>query len=268
MRTKFTPVALVFAIILLFAISCKLPSFTKSDSNSGGSGGGSKPASPDTSGTGAPGICQNAYYPVGPNVERKYHIKYGQNSALDQDYSESYANFEGDKFTSRMEFKGLTTNMNWRCVAEGLLATEYGNSMDMKKSGMSVKFDTLNSKGVSFPSEANWKTGEKWNTAYEVKENISGADGKQMVTADGSVNQAAEIVGEESVTVPAGTFQTFKVNIKTSMDLKMQMHGANIPVKSDLLTTVWFAKDVGMVKSESIMSGISTATTELLSYKK
>jgi hypothetical protein len=220
----------------------------------------------ETAANQTPATCRNAYYPVGANVERKYQVKYQKMANLNQDYTETYSNFTDNEFTSKAAFKEVTSNVNWRCLPEGLIATQYGNSVDLKN-GAGAKIDTLKSSGISYPSESRWNTGEKWTTDYDIKETIKNPDGKSGdVVADGKVNQNGEILGAEEVTVPAGKFQTMKVKVKTVLDLKVNVSGMTVPTKTNVETTSWFAKDVGMVKSISTISGLDSGTVELLSY--
>ena len=76
-----------------------------------------------------------------------------------------------------------------------------------------------------------------------------------------------EILGEESVTVPAGTFNTFKVKSKLTQKGTMQMTtgpAVSIPVNVSLDMLMYYAKGIGLVKSMVE----KTALSELLSYTK
>ena len=265
---------ILWVIILLFAqfsTSCRVISnltATNNGSTSNSSVNSSKNAtSGDNTGKDTPVICQNTYYPVGANIERKYHIDYQKAPVPDQDYTERYTDFNGDGFVAKTEFKEVSTTINWRCTADGLLATQYGNSIDMK-SGSSAKIDTTNSKGVSFPVESRWKTGEKWSSKYDIKETLKNPNGSPLGGGDGTVSQASEVIGSEEVKVAAGTFQTIKVKNQTTLNITVKVGGMSVPTKTVVETTAWFAKDVGMVKSETNMGGMGGATTELISFKK
>ena len=261
-------IAVAFGIQL--QTGCNLVKSNNADGNSSANStaaGNSQNANGGKAVTGkAPAACQNAYYPVGPSVERKYQVKYQKMSNLNQDYTETYTDFTDNEFKSKAAFKEVTSNVNWRCLSEGLRATEYGNSVDMKN-GAGAKIDTLNSTGISYPSESRWNVGEKWTTGYDVKETIKSPDGKTGdVVANGKIDQNGEIIGVEEVTVPAGKFQTMKVKVKTTLDLKVSVNGMTVPTKTNLETVGWFAKDVGMVKSVTTIAGMDTGTVELLSY--
>ena len=78
----------------------------------------------------------------------------------------------------------------------------------------------------------------------KIRETVKNPNGQAMGEGNGTVNQDLEIIGTEQLTVPAGTFQTIKVSVEA---------------------TTWFAKNIGMVKSETKGMGMpGVAVTELL----
>lgn len=69
-----------------------------------------------------------------------------------------------------------------------------------------------------------------------------------------------KVVGFEEVTTPAGTFKNcMKVQYKATMTLEMPVGGN----ESETLITQWFAKGIGLVKSEE-KEGTNTSTTTLI----
>lgn len=258
-----------FLIVICIAITLQLGCDWKKFSNAGGrsnTNSESQKNASDTSKSEIPGNCNNPYYPVGENIQRKYHIDYATGPVPDQDYTEKFSDFNGDAFAVKNEFKEVTSTVNWRCTSDGLLAVQYGNSIDMKSG--SAKIDTVKSSGITFPNESRWKQGEKWTADYQITETINDAKVSQVGSGEGTVNQTSEITGTEEITVPAGKFQTFKVKNQTTLNLTVKVKGASFPTKTVLETTAWFAKDVGIVKSQTNLGGITTATTELLSISK
>lgn len=265
---KIFNVFLVVGILIFLQIACDWKKFSVSQNNQNTNVKNTeKQSNSENPKTAATGNCQNSYHPVGDNIERKYHIVYNKNSFPAQDYTERYTDLKDDGFVAKTDFKEVNTTINWRCTTDGLLATQYNNSIDMK-SGGSSKIETLKSEGVSFPIDSKWKVGEKWMTKYEVTQSIRNPNGQETAEAAGTIKQDMEITGAEDVTTPAGTFQTLKVQIKTLLDLKVNVKGVSVPTKVSLETTSWFAKDVGMVKSQTSMGKADIATTELLSFKK
>src|SRR6185369_13366800 len=184
MKIKFSFLAIIIVLAtVLFSVNCRFTGSSSPESNSNTTAVKSESSESNSSSSGKssqniPAICQNAYYPVGPTVERKYHVSYAKDSFPAQDYTEKYSDFNGDKFVAKTDFKDVGTTINWICTPEGLLATQYVNSIDFKNGGGS-KIDTINSRGVSFPSESRWNVGEKWTTDYDVKETLKNPSGQQ-----------------------------------------------------------------------------------------
>lgn len=211
-------------------------------------------------------LCANAYNPIGAFLQRKYRITYANNSMPTQEYTESFSDLKADTFVVKSKFSNIETNINWRCTADGLLATQFDNNSMTTNSGVTAKVETVKSEGVSLPGESRWHTGEKWNVDYVIKETIQMPNSQMRPEGDGTVKGDGEILGEEQVTVPAGTYQATKTRFTYKFDVTVKTSGMTIPVPQiSLETTAWFVKDVGMVKSITASNGKLAATTELLS---
>ncbi len=262
--------AAIFALlfVVLVGFGCKMLS---PGTNQGGNATSEPGSSTTSEGSGEPaeiGLCANAWYPVGPNIERRYRIKYPNNMFPEKEYSEHFGDFTADGFMATMLFDSLTTKINWRCTAEGLFATQYNNSIDMRNLG-TANIDTLEASGVSFPAEDRWKTGEKWSATYRVKQTMRSGDGKVETESTGTVVQSGEIVAQETVTVPAGTFDAFKVRMATNLDMSINVNGMGaVPAKMNLETFAWFAKGKGMVKSSTDLLGKGAVVTEMMTFKE
>jgi len=254
----------IFSIVCLVILGCNLGRFmssgnstTTSDSTNSDNG------SSDTSGP-TSALCSNAFFPAGPAIMRKYRIVYSKGKLGEREYTESFSDFQGDVFQVHTDFGNVKARVTWRCTPDGLLATQYENSVSLTQTGASATIHTVDSNGVTLPPEDRWRPGEKWHAEYHVTEAFTAPDGKQMGTGDGTVSQDGEIVGQDSITVPAGTFSALKVLTKTQMNLTVEMKGVSLPMNFPLETTAWFAKGTGMVKSVTKM-GKNDATSELVS---
>ncbi|MBN8576822.1 MAG: hypothetical protein J0L66_07745 [Cytophagales bacterium] len=96
-------------------------------------------------------------------------------------------------------------------------------------------------------------------------------NGSVTMTAEGSplpmkmTVQITErkVVGQETITTPAGTYQCFKLTSKSTVSTQM---GVNMTF--NFSSTEWLAPKVGMVKTESFdKNGKSSGYTQLASYK-
>ncbi|HRJ28762.1 MAG TPA: hypothetical protein PLV21_08835 [Cyclobacteriaceae bacterium] len=96
-------------------------------------------------------------------------------------------------------------------------------------------------------------------------------NGSITMTATGSpipMNMSVQItdrkvVGKETITTPAGTFDCYKITSKSTTQSKM-----GVSMSFEFATTEWIAEKVGMVKSESFdKNGKSAGYTLLVSRK-
>lgn len=219
--------------------------------------------------------CYNAYYPATSTLKKTYKTVFTGGNLPPSTHTESFTNIANDGFRQKMEFapsetkaaqktETLTVEGDIKCKPEGLMAMEYG-SLSMGQN-TKFKFKTIKAEGISFPNESDWKVGKKWEMNYQVEGQVTGAPSPAMNMAPkGTIVMDAEIVGEESVAVPAGTFQTFKVVMAMHNKLSMSMMGREIPMDNTFKMISWFAKDVGMVKSQVELVG---TTTELITLTK
>ncbi|MCC7306872.1 MAG: hypothetical protein IT173_04855 [Acidobacteria bacterium] len=258
----------VFPILILAMLGCS--GLNRSVPSGNGSSSGTNTSGGNGSGTSAvvSGLCENPYYPVGPNLSKTYRVSSARPAASDREYTERFSNITGDAFTVDTDFGAVKAHINWKCTKDGLLATQYNNSLEMTKSGASASIETLESSGTTLPPEDRWRPGEKWHAEYTVAENLKGPGGKEMGRGDGTVKQDGEIVGPDQVTVAAGTFDAIKTQMKTEIEIRLNVRGVSVPMKVPMQTTAWFAKGTGMVRSETTTESIGTATSELVSINR
>jgi DUF3108-like len=115
--------------------------------------------------------------------------------------------------------------------------------------------------GVTIPRADRWIPGSSWTTIYDV----DGDPGSGGNLARGRIAISNTIVGEESVSVPAGKFQALKVKQQSTIDLTVIAREFSAPLNISIESTSWFVRDVGMVKS--IGGGeLGDTTTELTAF--
>ncbi|TSA86069.1 hypothetical protein FNU79_07710 [Deinococcus detaillensis] len=107
--------------------------------------------------------------------------------------------------------------------------------------------------GVSFPAPANWKTGYAWQYVMNLQGRKSGFNAKAAITFD------YRIVGREKISVAAGTFDAWKVEMNGNVDARV----AVLPIRQKFSETQWIAEGVGIVKIVR-----ANSSSELASLKK
>lgn len=211
------------------------------------------------------GLCANAYYPVRQGATWSYKSTGGP--AGEYSFIDTITSVREDGFTLSTQFGDLTRTQEWACTPEGLTALQLGgapaamlNSQDMQ-----MNLEVKNASGVTFPSEIN--PGDQWqhNLDFEGNMSVAGQEG----STTGNAQTSFTAIGNESVTVPAGTFDTMKIQVVTTLNFNVSFQGASVPITFSGTYTYWFAQGVGWVKasgSGSIADASFTETTELQSY--
>lgn len=270
---KFFSVNVCYQITVIFLLCCLLSFATTQNSYSvyGKSAySAEQSTSSATSGT-LSGTCANAYYPVSASVKREYRVTYENKVLKPATYTETFVDITPDSFKVKTTFaeSGSGVTNSWKCSGDGLTALEYANvnMANQNPEIMQLDVQTVSTRGIAIPSENNWKAGYKWNLEYETAGKMEGKGSIPSGELKSNVTMENEILGQASVTVPAGTFSALKVKSKIIQKGTMQMATepvTNVPVNISLEAIMYYAKGVGLVKStvEKI------ALSELLSYSK
>ncbi|HLF74272.1 MAG TPA: hypothetical protein VI524_08005 [Anaerolineales bacterium] len=212
------------------------------------------------------GLCANAYYPVRQGATWDYKSTGGP--AGDYSYTDTLTSVRGDGFTLTSQFDNdLTRTQEWACEPEGLVALQLGGAAaaSLNMGDMQLDLTANNVSGATFPNEIN--AGDEWQHTLEFggELNLAGT----AAEATGSAQSNFSALGEESVTVPAGTFDAMKVQVDSTIDISASFQGVEVPVTFSGRYTYWFVQGVGWVKAGGAgeFAGTSfTETTELQSY--
>ena len=151
---------------------------------------------------------------------------------------------EGLTGTLAVDLSGKAGTTEVTCGAEGVRTGVGGlEGTLLSASGMDV--EVVSSEGPVVPAPAAMVPGGTWKNSLSVKlrppESAKLPGGMRPVLAS-TFDKEATVVGEEEITVAAGTFKALKVrNITTARATR-----AN--VGRSLESFIWFAPDVGIVK--------------------
>jgi len=254
---KFLSLLLVFLLI------------TACSSNGGGTGGPSgtdEPISPDS---GLPvvgeGLCANAYFPVRQGATWTYKSTGG--AAGDYEFTDTVSAVRDGGFTLTSTFSDLTRTQEWECKEEGLVALQLGGPTvaTLSSEDIDLQLDVKNVSGVTFPSEIN--AGDQWQHALDFEGTMAIAG--ETAEADGNVQTNFTALGEESVTVPAGTFNAMKVQMDTALNITVRVQGLAVPVTFSGSFNYWLVQGAGWVKASgtgTVANTSFTETIELQSY--
>jgi len=124
--------------------------------------------------------------------------------------------------------------------------------LDMSEAfgGPKVRIETEKIEGVLMPE--GLRDGSTWTSSYVMK--MTPEDGSLPAYArmSSEVSVVNTVVGEETITVPAGTFNALKVESVSTTITAMTGLPVSVPPSETTVTEYeWWVKGVGMVKSES-----------------
>lgn len=212
------------------------------------------------------GLCDNLLYPVKQNATWTYSNT-GAPSG-DFTYTDTISQVRSDGFTLTTTFEGLTRTQDWACETGGLKALEYGGgpTANITTQDMSFDFNTLEVTGISLPKEI--VTGMQWLYSLTFEGDTVMPDGSQTKSS-GTFTVTMQQMGNETITVPAGTFETIKFQSNSTINIIGEFQGIQVPMTVTSSTITWFAPNIGQIKSigNSDFGGTPfTLTTELQSY--
>ncbi len=200
--------------------------------------------------------CGNPYYPFKPGLTIAYRVTPSTGAAGDADYTIRIVSVSGTTAATRVELAGGgTADMSADC-ANGSVALNGSSNLGAAMQGVEFKTTVLSSTGTYMP--ANVSAGSTWNNAETVKMEFTGGPSAGMGPITLTTTEESRAIGEESVTVPAGTYKAIKVELTRTTTSKLS--GIAIP-PSTSKSTEWWVKGIGMVKTVTVSEG-QTSTVE------
>lgn len=262
MRNGNSAKVLFGSLFVITMLACNLGSSAQTQSQ------GTEPAVPQAAeeNTTANAGCINPYYPVVKDASWSY--KSTGSPVGEYQYTEVVSDVRADGFTVTSEHvEGFTRSMEWSCTPQGLVTTTPDDGMAGGIAAEQFKMDitTTGIEGVALPVQI--KTGDQWTytMTYTGLGNINGSE----VTSEGTTVFTMNALGEESVTVPAGTFTAMKISNEIVLDVLMTYQGSTNPYPSKFSQINYWVAGVGLVKGETTAdTGGSTYSEviELQSY--
>jgi hypothetical protein len=216
-------------------------------------------------GASASGDCANAYYPVPSGTSRSFSSTGGSNGPYT--YTQTVTTVSNTGFSTDYKAStGVAYTFKWTCQGGNLAALDAGpGSFAMSTSKVTMASDSVAAVGYNIP--ASFDSGATWSEDITV-------DGTVTQTATGKTEKSQIIsqtsctaAGTDSVTVPAGKFDTAKATCTKKVVLSFIVQGKSQPINSNTENnTYWYAKGVGFVKSIAT-GGSNNETVVLTEYK-
>ncbi len=276
MKNRFGRETLLLCFILLAAVGCGTNPATSSQTNPQGEATlapantlapvntGLTPAAAVTAtasptatrlaSSAAGGSCDMPYFPVRAGATWKYRYVA---SGLTTDETFDIASVSANGFTRRITFSNIpgSSEEQWSCSSQGLSNPQMSN-LTTTAGGSTTQVRVLNHAGISLPPAEMWKVGTSWSESAKLEETIA-IGGKAGSPVQATVDETNKIVGQETLTIPAGTFSALRVD--STLAEHLGQTNLSVPFTS------WYAQSVGLVKVQASAVG-ATVTVELVSY--
>lgn len=201
-----------------------------------------------------PGFSQcNAFYQLKENVRYEYD-HFDRKEKLSFKMAQTLKNISGsgnnisatlsqELFDAKKGDRISSSDLVWKCqdgilhfdMKSMTLNMDNAQQMNMGDAGMSVD---VTGDELDLPSDL--KVGQTMkDISYHIKMTMSGIT---IMNRPFSIKER-KVESQESITTPAGTFDCYKINYLTTSE-----GGVG---SGTIETSVWYAKDVGLVKMES-----------------
>lgn len=195
-------------------------------------------------------LCDQPFSPTREGLEWQYRITGGDNAGV---YTQRKTNIGSQGFVQVNKGEKLERSDRYRCAPEGLVPVDFGGF-----EGFKVEVSKVT--GVSIPSYDSWAVGNSWGYVMDIQgETTQGP----KVWGKGTLEVRYRVAGKETVSVPAGRFNAFRVETTTTFKIDAKFGILSFPFNQQFQSTSWYAEGVGLVKSVS-----SRQTTELIAFKR
>lgn len=210
------------------------------------------------------GACANVYYPVVQGATWTY--KSTGSPAGDYKFTDTISAVKSDGFTLTSQFGDLTRTQEWSCAKQGLVAMQLGGPAvaTLNSQDMNFTFDVKKVEGVTISVEMN--PDDEWGHSLDFEGKMDIAN--KPASTEGNAQTAFKVLGDESVNVPAGSFQATKVQVNTNITFTIKVQGISVPASYSGSYTYWYAKGVGWVKAEGQGNITGTSFNETIELQK
>lgn len=214
----------------------------------------------------ASGTCDNALYPVKQGASWSYASTGGPNGTFT--YTDTITDVRADGFTLTSQFLDATRTQEWFCQSDGLKALQIGgaNAAGISTQGITAEFVTSDVTGVSLPRTIT--PGMEWQ--YNLKmQGTMAMPGNQQSPSSGTYSVSMQEMGQDTVSVVAGVFEAIRFQANSNVNVMTDFQGMQVPVTYTASTLLWYAPNIGFIKSVESGDFGGTAfsvTTELQSY--
>ncbi|MBI5812565.1 MAG: hypothetical protein HZB27_08325 [Meiothermus silvanus] len=195
-------------------------------------------------------LCDQPFSPTREGLEWQYRITGSESAGV---YIQRKTNISNQGFVQVSKGEKLERIERYRCTPEGLVPVDFGGF-----EGFKVEVDKVT--GVAIPDYTSWAVGNSWGYVVDLQgETTQGP----KIWGKGTLEVRYRVSGKETVSVPAGRFDAFRVETTTTFKIDARFGILSFPFNQQFQSTSWYAEGVGLIKTVS-----SRQTTELVAFKR
>lgn len=195
-------------------------------------------------------LCDQPFSPTREGLEWQYRITGGESAGV---YIQRKTNLSSQGFVQVSKGEKLERTERYRCTPEGLVPIDFAGFEGFK-------VEVGNVTGVAIPPYDRWAVGSSWGYVADIQgETTQGP----KIWGKGTLEVRYRVSGKETVSVPAGRFEAFRVETTTTFKIDARFGLLSFPFNQQFQSTSWYAEGVGLVKTVS-----SRQTIELVAFRR
>jgi hypothetical protein len=217
------------------------------------------------------GLCNNTYFPLRPGASWSYNTSYTRNAttrSVNNTRAVTSVVPQGDTAVANQTLTSAsgTIPFNTTCTSYGLVQS-IPEGMNIPALQLDkVSFQVVSQSGVLLPPASQIVPGATWSARYEFATSVSRMNRTFSGTTTAVIDSTA--IGQEQVSVPAGTFNAMKVEQRITVTQTLTTARRPYQVTFSGVRLWYLAPNVGPVKMmpspQQPLPG--DATTELTTY--
>jgi hypothetical protein len=158
-----------------------------------------------------------------------------------------------------MAMPSVNMTVHWNCSSAGIVSYDFA-SIRAAEIGDVATMDIVDNSGTWLPPAERLTPGSSWGNEYTIVMNVP--DVAEIGNMSTVISETWSVGGEETVSVPAGTFEAIRIDGTANMTVSTPM--GEVP-SITMSMSYWFARDVGIVRFTNAGEGFSSQS-DLTSY--
>jgi hypothetical protein len=200
--------------------------------------------------------CDHPYLPLRTGATWTYS---GSDGQLTWSISSAGGSPEAGSATMEMAMPSVNMTVHWNCSSAGIVSYDFA-SIRAAEIGDVATMDIVDNSGTWLPPAERLTPGSSWGNEYTIVMNVP--DVAEIGNMSTVISETWSVGGEETVSVPAGTFEAIRIDGTANMTVSTPM--GEVP-SITMSMSYWFARDVGIVRFTNAGEGFSSQS-DLTSY--